>query len=45
MSGLSLGQVRFGEDGESLDELLNAAQIRLQADKAARHSYAEKLAA
>lgn len=43
--GISLGQVRLGEDGETLDALLNTAQIRLQADKAARHSFTETLAA
>jgi diguanylate cyclase (GGDEF)-like protein len=45
MCGISLGQVRWGEDGETVAQLLNAAQIRLQADKAARHSFADKLAA
>ena len=43
--GISLGLVRLGEDGETVEQLLDAAQIRLQADKAARHSFTEKLAA
>lgn len=43
--GISLGQVRLEEDGETLDALLNAAQIRLQADKAARHLFTETRAA
>ncbi|HEX4946271.1 MAG TPA: HD domain-containing phosphohydrolase, partial [Blastocatellia bacterium] len=43
--GLSLSQVRCGEDGETLEQLLSAAQIRLQADKAARQSYEQSIAA
>lgn len=45
VSGISLGHARCGEDGESLDQLLDAAQIRLQADKAIRHSFAQPTAA
>ncbi|MFN7930253.1 MAG: diguanylate cyclase [Blastocatellia bacterium] len=43
--GLSLGQARLGEDGATIEELLNTAQLRLQADKAARHSFTDSLAA
>jgi diguanylate cyclase (GGDEF)-like protein/putative nucleotidyltransferase with HDIG domain len=45
VSGISIGHGRCGEDGESLDQLLDAAQIRLQADKAIRHSFAQPNAA
>ncbi len=43
--GISLGHARLVEDGETIDQLLDAAQIRLQADKAARHSFTENIAA
>ena len=36
--GVSIGQARIGEDGQTLEQLLEAAEIRLQADKAARRS-------
>jgi diguanylate cyclase (GGDEF)-like protein len=36
--GVSIGQARLGHDGESLEELLEAADKRLQADKAAQRS-------
>jgi diguanylate cyclase (GGDEF)-like protein/putative nucleotidyltransferase with HDIG domain len=39
--GLSIGQSRLGEDGQALEQLLEAAEIRLQADKAARRSLKE----
>jgi len=35
---VSIGQARLGHDGESLEELLEAADRRLQADKAAQRS-------
>ncbi len=43
--GISLGQARFGEDGESLERLLDICQMRLQADRVARHSFTDFLAA
>ena len=36
--GVSIGQARMGEDGRSLEQLLEAAEARLQSDKAARRS-------
>lgn len=45
MLGISIGQAKMYEDGETLDKLLEIAQIRLQADRAARHSLSEALAA
>ncbi len=36
--GVSIGQARLGQDGRALEQLLEAAQARLQADKAARRS-------
>lgn len=43
--GISIGQVWAGQDGETIEQLLDAAQIRLQADKAARYSFTDSLAA
>ncbi len=43
--GISLSQVQLGVDGETLEQLLDAAQLRLQADKSARHSFTETMAA
>lgn len=43
--GLSLGQARFGEDGESLECLMDVCQMRLQADRISRHSFTDFLAA
>ena len=43
--GLSIGQARFGEDGESLERLMDVCQMRLQADRIARHSFTDFLAA
>ncbi len=43
--GISLGQARFGEDGESLERLLDVCQMRLQADRVARHTFTDFLAA
>ncbi len=34
--GVSIGQARLGEDGRTLEQLLEAAETRLQSDKAAR---------
>jgi diguanylate cyclase (GGDEF)-like protein/putative nucleotidyltransferase with HDIG domain len=39
--GVSIGQARLGHDGESLEELLEAADGRLLADKAAQRSLSE----
>jgi len=36
--GLSIGQARLGPDGGTLEQLLETAETRLQADKAARRS-------
>jgi diguanylate cyclase (GGDEF)-like protein len=43
--GISVGQARRGEDGESLERLLEVCQMRLQADRVARHSFTNFLAA
>ena len=43
--GINIGHARCGEDGETLSKLLSAAQIRLQADRAARHTFNESIAA
>ncbi len=43
--GISLGQARFGEDGETLERLMDVCQMRLQADRIARHSFTDFLAA
>ncbi|MBL8203733.1 MAG: diguanylate cyclase, partial [Blastocatellia bacterium] len=43
--GISIGQSRYGEDGETLDRLLDVCQLRLQADRIARHSFTDFLAA
>jgi diguanylate cyclase (GGDEF)-like protein/putative nucleotidyltransferase with HDIG domain len=39
--GVSIGQARLGPDGGALEELLEAAEVRLQADKAARRSLSQ----
>jgi diguanylate cyclase (GGDEF)-like protein len=39
--GLSIGQARLGADGRTLEQLLDAAEARLQADKAARRSLSQ----
>jgi diguanylate cyclase (GGDEF)-like protein/putative nucleotidyltransferase with HDIG domain len=43
--GISIGQARFGEDGETLERLLDVSQMRLQADRNARHTFTDFLAA
>lgn len=43
--GISLGQVRVGEDGDSLERLLEICQMRLQADRVSRHTFTNFLAA
>ncbi len=42
MLGVSIGQARMDSDGETLEQLLDAAQMRLQADRAARRSLMEE---
>ncbi|HVF57747.1 MAG TPA: HD domain-containing phosphohydrolase [Pyrinomonadaceae bacterium] len=37
--GISIGRAQLGEDGETLEELLEEAERRLSADKAAHHSF------
>jgi predicted signal transduction protein with EAL and GGDEF domain len=39
--GVSIGQARLKEDGQTLEQLLEAAETRLQADKAARRSFSQ----
>ena len=43
--GISVGQARLGEDGEDLERLLEVCQMRLQADRVARHTFTNFLAA
>jgi diguanylate cyclase (GGDEF)-like protein/putative nucleotidyltransferase with HDIG domain len=38
---VSLGQAQIGQDGYTLEELIEVAERRLIADKAARHSFSE----
>lgn len=42
MLGVSIGQARMDSDGDTLEQLLDAAQMRLQADRAARRSLMEE---
>jgi len=39
--GVSIGQAQLGRDGKTLEQLLEAAEARLQADKAARRSLSQ----
>jgi diguanylate cyclase (GGDEF)-like protein/putative nucleotidyltransferase with HDIG domain len=43
--GISLAQVRLGEDGDTLERLLEVCQMRLQADRVSRHTFTNFLAA
>ncbi len=43
--GISIGLARFDEDGKTLEHLLDVSQMRLQADRNARHTFTDFLAA
>ena len=45
MLGISVGHAQIGKDGETLEKLLDAAQMRMQADRSARRSISYAYAA